>query len=105
MILGYFIYGLLFRAAEEELEGDPMIGPPPPAAVAEAASANDAERFEEVLITEVLHMLSLLHCSMRKPWIYHITLPVFGNSYKLTPKTVLFTSYVVGCEWKLRVLL
>ncbi|BBN16936.1 hypothetical protein MPTK1_7g10580 [Marchantia polymorpha subsp. ruderalis] len=36
------------RAAEEELEGDPMIGPPPPAAVAEAASANDAERFEEV---------------------------------------------------------
>ncbi|KAL2614243.1 hypothetical protein R1flu_025935 [Riccia fluitans] len=36
------------RAAEEELEGDPMVGPPPPAAVAEAASANDAERFEEV---------------------------------------------------------
>ncbi|KAL3698923.1 hypothetical protein R1sor_016945 [Riccia sorocarpa] len=36
------------RAAEEELEGDPMVGPPPPAAVAEAACANDAERFEEV---------------------------------------------------------
>ncbi|CAM6101542.1 unnamed protein product [Calypogeia fissa] len=36
------------RDAEAALENDPLIGPPPPAAVAEAASANDAERFEEV---------------------------------------------------------
>uniref|UniRef100_A0A0D6R351 J domain-containing protein n=1 Tax=Araucaria cunninghamii TaxID=56994 RepID=A0A0D6R351_ARACU len=36
------------REAEKELENDILIGPPPPAAVAEAESANDAERFEEV---------------------------------------------------------
>eukprot|EP00252_Welwitschia_mirabilis_P012896 TRINITY_DN2847_c1_g1_i1.p1 TRINITY_DN2847_c1_g1~~TRINITY_DN2847_c1_g1_i1.p1 ORF type:complete len:587 (-),score=153.94 TRINITY_DN2847_c1_g1_i1:326-2086(-) len=36
------------REAEIELEDDVLIGPPPPAAVAEAESANDAERFEEV---------------------------------------------------------
>lgn len=36
------------RDAEKELENDVLIGPPPPAAVIEAESANDAERFEEV---------------------------------------------------------
>jgi len=36
------------RDAEKELENDVLIGPPPPATVAEAESANDAERFEEV---------------------------------------------------------
>lgn len=36
------------RDAEKELENDVLIGPPPPAAVVEAESANDAERFEEV---------------------------------------------------------
>lgn len=35
---------------EAELDGDNelFIGPPPPAVVTEAASANEAERFEEV---------------------------------------------------------
>lgn len=36
------------REAELELENDPLIGPAPATVVAEAASANDAERFEEV---------------------------------------------------------
>jgi hypothetical protein len=36
------------REAEKELENDPLVGPPPPSVVAEAESANDAERFEEV---------------------------------------------------------
>ncbi|XP_024395258.1 uncharacterized protein [Physcomitrium patens] len=36
------------REAELELENDPLIGPAPPTVVAEAASANEAERFEEV---------------------------------------------------------
>lgn len=40
--------GSSLREAEEELELDPLIGPPPPAAVVEAESANEAERFEEV---------------------------------------------------------
>jgi hypothetical protein len=39
---------LFFREAELELENDPLIGPAPATVVAEAASANDAERFEEV---------------------------------------------------------
>ncbi|RLN23862.1 uncharacterized protein C2845_PM07G11560 [Panicum miliaceum] len=34
--------------AELEADDDLLIGPPPPAVVAEAASANEAERFEEV---------------------------------------------------------
>lgn len=38
------------REAELDLENDPLIGPAPPTMVAEAASANDAERFEEVLL-------------------------------------------------------
>lgn len=33
-----------------ELENDPLVGPPPPTVVAEAAFANDAERFEEVIL-------------------------------------------------------
>ncbi|XP_039116047.1 uncharacterized protein LOC120251555 [Dioscorea cayenensis subsp. rotundata] len=36
------------REAEEEVDNDLFIGPPPPAIVAEAESANEAERFEEV---------------------------------------------------------
>jgi hypothetical protein len=36
------------RDAELEAEDDLLIGPPPPAVVAEASSANEAERFEEV---------------------------------------------------------
>ncbi|AQK45272.1 DNAJ heat shock N-terminal domain-containing protein [Zea mays] len=36
------------RDAELEANDDLLIGPPPPAVVAEAASANEAERFEEV---------------------------------------------------------
>ncbi|KAJ1275466.1 hypothetical protein BS78_05G137400 [Paspalum vaginatum] len=38
------------RCRDAELEGDDdlLIGPPPPAVVAEAASVNEAERFEEV---------------------------------------------------------
>lgn len=41
---------------EAELDGDDglFIGPPPPAAVKEAESSNEAERFEEV----PLHCLS-----------------------------------------------
>ncbi|KAJ7557479.1 hypothetical protein O6H91_05G128200 [Diphasiastrum complanatum] len=38
----------ILREAEDELEQNPFVGPPPPAAVAEAESANEAERFEEV---------------------------------------------------------
>lgn len=37
-----------FREAEEELSRDPLVGPAPAAAVAEAEFANEAERFEEV---------------------------------------------------------
>ncbi|XP_077248782.1 DNAJ heat shock N-terminal domain-containing protein [Tasmannia lanceolata] len=36
------------REAEMDAESDLFIGPPPPAVVAEAESANEAERFEEV---------------------------------------------------------
>lgn len=36
------------REAELEVDNDVFIGPAPPAVVAEAASANEAERFEEV---------------------------------------------------------
>lgn len=36
------------REAELEEDDENFIGPPPPAVVAEAASANEAERFEEV---------------------------------------------------------
>lgn len=40
--------GPLLREAVEDPVMDPFIGPPPPAAVKEAESANDAERYEEV---------------------------------------------------------
>jgi hypothetical protein len=36
------------REAELEEDTEFFIGPPPPAVVAEAESANEAERFEEV---------------------------------------------------------
>ncbi|KAK9107669.1 hypothetical protein Syun_023680 [Stephania yunnanensis] len=36
------------REAEVEIDADIFIGPPPPAVVAEAESANEAERFEEI---------------------------------------------------------
>ncbi|XP_072995216.1 uncharacterized protein [Typha latifolia] len=38
----------LLRDADVEVDNDLLIGPPPPAMVAEAESANEAERFEEV---------------------------------------------------------
>lgn len=38
----------LLREAEFDVDDDIIIGPPPPAMVAEAESANEAERFEEV---------------------------------------------------------
>ncbi|XP_058091155.1 uncharacterized protein LOC131237424 [Magnolia sinica] len=38
----------VLREAELEVDNDLFIGPPPPAVVAEAESANEAERFEEV---------------------------------------------------------
>jgi hypothetical protein len=37
-----------------------LIGPPPPAMVAEAASANEAERFEEVYFQRHFHFLQNL---------------------------------------------
>jgi len=37
------------REAELEQDNEIFIGPPPPAIVTEVASANEAERFEEVL--------------------------------------------------------
>eukprot|EP00850_Spirogloea_muscicola_P000208 SM000001S04610 [mRNA] locus=s1:1283279:1287697:+ [translate_table: standard] len=45
--------GEALRAAEAELEMEPLVGPPPPAAVAEAEDATEAERFEEVLRVSV----------------------------------------------------
>ncbi|MCO5601616.1 hypothetical protein L7F22_055739 [Adiantum nelumboides] len=36
------------READEDISMEPFVGPPPPAAVKEAESANEAERFEEV---------------------------------------------------------
>ncbi|KAL6010638.1 hypothetical protein ACLOJK_001075 [Asimina triloba] len=36
------------RETESEIDNDLFVGPPPPAMVAEAASSNEAERFEEV---------------------------------------------------------
>lgn len=38
----------MYREAELEEDSEFFIGPPPPAMVAETASANEAERFEEV---------------------------------------------------------
>ncbi|XP_042456468.1 uncharacterized protein LOC122041014 isoform X2 [Zingiber officinale] len=38
----------LLREAELDIDSELLIGPPPPAIVSEAASANEAERFEEV---------------------------------------------------------
>ncbi|KAI5071254.1 hypothetical protein GOP47_0013505 [Adiantum capillus-veneris] len=40
--------GPLQREADEDISMEPFVGPPPPAAVKEAESANEAERFEEV---------------------------------------------------------
>lgn len=39
---------MITREAELDGEGDLFIGPPPPAVVKEAESANEAERFDEV---------------------------------------------------------
>ncbi|XP_024522880.1 uncharacterized protein LOC9640968 [Selaginella moellendorffii] len=53
------------RKAEEELDQDPFVGPPPPAIVAEAESVNEAERFEEVTrildpdMRDAYHILSV----------------------------------------------
>lgn len=38
----------IFRDADLDVDDNLLIGPPPPAMVAEAESANEAERFEEV---------------------------------------------------------
>ncbi|KAJ6877922.1 hypothetical protein NC651_030614 [Populus alba x Populus x berolinensis] len=48
---------------EEELEEDTelLIGPAPPAIVAEAASANEAERLEEVSKSPVILSSSVFH--------------------------------------------
>lgn len=43
------------RDAELEADDGFLIGPPPPAMVAEAASANEAERFEEVHFQRHFH--------------------------------------------------
>lgn len=40
--------GMINREAELDGDDDLFIGPPPPAVVKEAESANEAERFEEV---------------------------------------------------------
>lgn len=40
---------MISRDADLEVDNDLLIGPPPPAMVAEVESANEAERFEEVL--------------------------------------------------------
>jgi len=42
-------YVNVFREAELDDDSELFIGPPPPAMVTEAESANEAERFEEVL--------------------------------------------------------
>lgn len=47
------------RDAELEADDGFLIGPPPPAMVAEAASANEAERFEEVHFQR--HFLAKFH--------------------------------------------
>ncbi len=60
------------REAEKELENDPLVGPPPPSVVAEAESANDAERFEEVPNSHIFfrpldfvdHLVMFLYKSM-----------------------------------------
>ncbi|KAF8411864.1 hypothetical protein HHK36_004423 [Tetracentron sinense] len=49
----------LLREAELENDTEIFIGPPPPAVVAEAESANDAERFEEVLNS--IHYTTLMN--------------------------------------------
>lgn len=47
-------FHLLYISREAELEEDDelFVGPPPPAMVAEAETANEAERFEEVCFTQ-----------------------------------------------------
>jgi hypothetical protein len=58
IIVFLFYYGITslidihykcFREAELEEDSEYFIGPAPPAVVAEVASSNEAERFEEVL--------------------------------------------------------
>lgn len=48
MLKFYSVEHVCFREAELEEDTELFIGPPPPAMVAEAESANEAERFEEV---------------------------------------------------------
>ena len=47
MLLRWLVINIS-REAELEEDTEFFIGPPPPAVVAEAESANEAERFEEV---------------------------------------------------------
>lgn len=48
------------RDAEVEEDAELFIGPPPPAVAAEAASANEAERFEEVVC--IREIILCLYC-------------------------------------------
>lgn len=57
------------RGAELEVNDDLFIGPPPPAVAAEAASANEAERFEEVA--------RIMGADITKPY------DVLGMNYKM----------------------
>lgn len=52
-ICGTAYFHLFYISREAELEEDDelFVGPPPPAMVAEAETANEAERFEEVCFT------------------------------------------------------
>lgn len=51
----------MFREVELEEDAGTFIGPPPPAVVAEVESANEAERFEEVLCS--YHLLVWINSS------------------------------------------
>lgn len=59
------------RDAELEADDDLLIGPPPPTVVAEAASANEAERFEEVT--------RILRVDTNSPY------DVLGVNWKMSP--------------------
>ncbi|KAG6527644.1 hypothetical protein ZIOFF_009770 [Zingiber officinale] len=49
------------REAELDIDSELLIGPPPPAIVSEAASANEAERFEEVILSLSLGLAKMFH--------------------------------------------
>ncbi|KAJ6877921.1 hypothetical protein NC651_030614 [Populus alba x Populus x berolinensis] len=89
---------LRLEEEEEELEEDTelLIGPAPPAIVAEAASANEAERLEEVSKSPVILSSSVFHkFRSRKNCLSHGT-----STEKLIQRIVGFAVWIFIIETK-----